>query len=324
MKRTQVLLFLLLLPLLLFYSCKKDLLRFHTIQKLQSYTTTDDLSCVKFLNDTLGFIVGGQRTTHAFMLQTKDGGYTWHQGDFVNTGKSLFCITQSPSGIVYFSGYDSKIIYSEDTGRHWFTQDLPIWKIFTDITYPTATQGIAIGGISYDEGWLVHLNQSGQITTWDSLPYQLNKIKMADEHIGYICGYGTIIKTTDGGQTWLPLSVGQDNFYGIDILSPNSIWVCGYGGSIIHSTDEGATWQKMRNGNDFTKPAYYLRDIVFKDAANGWAVGDDGLLIHTDDAGNHWEQYDKFTSAALRSIAICKNGDLIVCGDNGSIYRLSN
>lgn len=70
-------------------------------------------------------------------------------------------------------------------------------------------------------------------------------------------------------------------------------------------------------------PRYNLLGIAFKDGQNGWAVCDDGKLIRTDDAGNHWEEYDRFTTSALRSIAICPNGDLLVAGDNGGIYRIT-
>jgi photosystem II stability/assembly factor-like uncharacterized protein len=64
-------------------------------------------------------------------------------------------------------------------------------------------------------------------------------------------------------------------------------------------------------------------DIVFKDAQNGWAVCDNGKMIHTDDGGKHWAEYEQFTTSSLRGITLCPNNDLLVVGDNGSIFRLA-
>ena len=116
--------------------------------------------------------------------------------------------------------------------------------------------------------------------------------------------------------------VANDNFMSMDIHG-NEIWMCGYAGSVYHTTDGGVHWQRQRNGNDLTLPRYDLLDIKFKDEQNGWAVCDDGKMLHSDDGGNHWEEYDRFTTSALRSIAICPNNDLLVAGDNGSIFRIT-
>ena len=145
---------------------------------------------------------------------------------------------------------------------------------------------------------------------------------MVNATTGYVIGYGTVMKTIDRGTTWLVQDVANDNFMAMDIHG-DEIWMCGYAGSVYHTTDGGAHWQRMRNGNDITLPRYDLLDIKFKDGKNGWAVCDDGKMLHSDDGGNHWEEYDRFTASALRSIAICPNNDLLVAGDNGSIFRIT-
>ncbi len=145
---------------------------------------------------------------------------------------------------------------------------------------------------------------------------------MVSPSAGYVIGYGTVMKTTDRGNTWNFQNVQGDNFEAMDIHG-EEIWMCGYNGSIYHTADGGNNWTRLRNGNDVTLPRYYLMDIVFKDGQNGWAVCDNGKMIHTDDGGQHWEEYDQFTTSSLRSIALCPNGDLIAAGDNGNIFRVS-
>jgi photosystem II stability/assembly factor-like uncharacterized protein len=78
----------------------------------------------------------------------------------------------------------------------------------------------------------------------------------------------------------------------------------------------------MRNGNDLTRPHYSLHDILFTNRYRGFAVGEGGALIYTDDGGHHWMEYERFTDVTLRSMYLAKDGSLLICGDNGSLYRV--
>jgi photosystem II stability/assembly factor-like uncharacterized protein len=316
----------LLLTLLIILSlgaCKKDLLQLHGIQQLNSYTNTDKLNRIFFIDSATGFIVGGQRFYTCTILKTTDGGYTWNKFSFPDAGKCLYGICQSPSGTLYTVGFDGKILSSGNKGANWAyfqSQYLP----YLDIGFFNSRQGIILSGVSFNEGFRILVDSVGNFIRKDSLAIQYNRIKVINNTTAYICGYGAMQKTTDAGQTWQYLTVGgNDNFVNMDIHSENDIWLCGNGGGVFHTTDGGNSWATLRNGNDIGKPRYQLLDIVFKtDNINGWAVGENGLLIHTDDGGHHWEEYQHFTDNALRSIFICTNGDLIVSGDNGALYRL--
>jgi len=308
---------------LFFCSCKKDLLHFQKVQQLNSGTSADRLNKILFADKMKGFVVGGQRFQTATILNTKDGGYTWSYNSFPQAGKEMFNITKTPSGKIYTIGFESRILASNDTGKSWIFHQMGFWQTFTGLAFINPNYAIAVGGISFNEGYMTRIDSNATILTWDSLGYQLNDIKMFTPKTGYICGYGVMKKTTDSGKTWTIQQLYGDNFSSIDIITENDVWVCGTYGSIFHTTNGGNSWSRLRNGNDLLLPQYHLHDILFIDDVNGWAVGDNGLIIHTDDRGQHWEEYDKFTSNALFGISQCPNGDLIVCGDNGALYRLS-
>lgn len=76
----------------------------------------------------------------------------------------------------------------------------------------------------------------------------LNSVHFPSESIGYIAGqYGTILKTTDGGNSWNTLETGIDktleSIYFID--SQTGVCVGDYS-KIIKTTDGGQTWtEKM-------------------------------------------------------------------------------
>jgi len=296
------------------------MLHYSKIQKVES-NTTDRLNDILFINDSTGFIVGGQRFASTTILSTKDGGYTWKNDSFPAAGKELFGISQAPGGNLYTCGYDGKFLYSTDIGQQWTFRQLPTYDPYKKVIFTSADSGIIIGGISFDAGFLEHVNSQGDVTRRDSLPYELNDIVMLNKHTGFISGYGLMLRSDDGGETWQMLNVKGDNFTAISVYQ-NDMWICGYNGSVFHTTDMGTTWQKQRNGNDVSQTSYHLLGILFKDAMNGWAVGEKGVVLHSDDGGKHWMEYDNFTANDLHSIALAPNGDIMVAGDNGTIFRL--
>ncbi len=301
--------------------CKKDLLHYQNVTQLTSHADTDRLNKIMFINDSIGFVVGGQRFNDAVILTTRDGGATWATNSYPVAGKAMYDITLSPNGSIFAIGFDGKILFSGDTGRSWrFSQ--AFYYPYRGIACIDASHFILVGGISFGVGQIAIGDSSGHVTTSNDFFYQLNAVKMVNNRKGYISGFGIVLKTNDGGATWNILDVSGDNFTAMDVHD-DEIWICGSNGSVCHSNDGGQHWDRLRNGNDLTIAHYALNDIIFKDGTQGWAVGDKGKVLHSDDGGKHWMEYDPFTTADLYCIAIAPNGSLIVGGDKGALYRIS-
>ena len=130
-------------------------------------------------------------------------------------------------------------------------------------------------------------------------------------------------RTDDGGKTWQWQSPRNDNYKALDVHSAQVAYACGGEGSIVATSDGGQSWTALRNGNDLTKPKYRLQDLLFLDAQHGYAVGEDGIMIFTDDGGQHWSELERFTSAHLYGIARGPQGALFVCGDGGELWRVN-
>ena len=45
-----------------------------------------------------------------------------------------------------------------------------------------------------------------------------------------------------------------------------------------------------------------LRDLVFVDRENGWAVGEHGAIWHTTDGGTHWHEQHSGTNVGLHGV----------------------
>jgi len=306
---------------LLISSCKKDLLHWSKVQQLNSNTTTR-LNHIRFLGDNICIIAGGVEFAQSEIVVSGDGGYTWSATSRSDAPKEMFGMGTSANGNVYLSGVDGDILYSNDSGATWKFNRIGNWNVYVGGYFPTHDTGIFVSTILQRSCTVTRIDSKFNIIDEQNHLFGVNNVYPAGPRTSYLIGYGTVMKTADNGNNWQFQDVVGDNFTAMDIHG-DELWLCGYNGSIFHSMNGGEKWTRMRNGNDITLPRYYLMDIVFKDALNGWAVCDDGRVIHTDDGGSHWMEYDRFSTSSLRSIAICPNGDLLMCGDNGGIYRLS-
>lgn len=304
----------------LMVGCRKDLLRFRIAERIDTHTATDRLNKIVMINDTLGYCVGGLRFDHSTILKTEDGGRTWDYRNISSAPKALYGLAYFEN-VIYATGFDGKLLWSADQGAHWQMRQL--WYLpYKDLAITGPGSGLLIGGINFYEGYQTFFDTNGFFSAIDSQGYEFNDLEMADARRGYLAGYGLILKTEDGGKSWKTLPIENDNFMAVKDYGRSGVWTCGFNGSIFCSHDAGQSWTRKRNGNDFTKPRYHLLDILFTDALQGYCVGENGLLIYTDDGGEHWMEFEKFTRSTLRSIAVAADGALLVCGDDGALFRL--
>lgn len=309
-----------LVTLLLISSCKKDLLHFSKVQQLNSNTTAR-LNNIHFISDKICVIAGGVEFEKSVVTRSTDGGYTWASDSYPDAPKEMFGMGLSPDGTVYLSGVDGDVLHSSDSGRSWTFSRIGDWLVYHGGYFPTRDTGIFVSTVLQRQGSITRVDGNFKIIDAQTHLFGINNIYPGGPSTSYIVGYGAVMKTTNNGNTWNFLDVIGDNFEAVDVHG-NELWLCGFNGSIFHSTDGGNSWERLRNGNDISLPRYNLLGILFTDAQNGWCVCDDGRVIRTDDAGHHWMEYDRFTTSALRSIAVCPNNDLLVTGDNGALFRI--
>jgi len=301
-------------------SCKKDLLQWQKVQQLSS-NTTGQLNHVQFINDSVCLIAGGIQWSQSEVLRSTDGGFTWTNTSFSSVPIELYGMGIATNGAVYVSTQYGDVFHSKDAGKTWLYNRITNYLDYVGCSFPTPDTGIFVSTVLQRQCTITRVDSNFNIRDQQTFNFGLNNIYMVSPSVGYVIGYGTVMITRDCGNTWSYQNIQGDNFEAMDIHG-EEIWMCGYNGCVYHTADGGNNWARLRNGNDITLPHYPLMGIVFKDSQNGWGVCDNGKVISTDDGGNHWEEYKQFTANSLRSIAICPNGDLLVAGDNGSIYRL--
>ena len=123
----------------------------------------------------------------------------------------------------------------------------------------------------------------------DNLIYRAMDIYFMDRQTGWAIGYnGTIMKTTDGGETWVGMTVDSGDFRDVQFLDKDRGWLAGKDGAFYRTSSGGAIWDRVVSSG-------YPED---EDFSNVWFQGDtlgfiQGLLgvYRTEDGGEEWNNY---------------------------------
>src|SRR4029450_11410594 len=123
---------------------------------------------------------------------------------------------------------------------------------------------------------------------WQNPLPQGNNLRGAsfvDANTGTVVGdYGTIVRTTDGGNSWtIQVSGTTQNLWAVSFIDANNGAAVGEGGTILGTTDGGANWVSQTSGTTLQ-----LRGVSLSDANNGAAVGEGGTILRTTDGGSSW------------------------------------
>ncbi|MBL7717455.1 MAG: hypothetical protein JNL72_01360 [Flavipsychrobacter sp.] len=320
MRNLKYLLLLLLLPGLA--ACTKQRRHFDKIEVVET-NTTSRLNKIKFVNDTLCLVAGGERFLKAEMLASTDGGRTWSARAYDEVQKGLYELEVSPTGAIYAAAFDGKMLFSRDVAQSWTYREIGNWEFHVGMAFAGDDRLVMVSRDGQRTGKIVIVDSQLNVLKTHAFDFGLNDVAMITPQVGYACGYGVVLKTYDAGDTWEYLDIKNDNFLAMTCVGTSDVWVCGYAGSVFHSSDAGTSWQRLRNGNSITIPKYHLQDILFTDLNNGWAVGEKGLIIRTTDGGQNWTPYNKLTEVGLNSIARSPDGSLLVCGEAGKLFRIS-
>ena len=280
------------------------------------------LQDVYFMDNQNGLVVGNG----GLVLVTSDGGKTWEKMD----------VNMRPPGAGQRPGGGGGPPPGFGRGG-----PAPLYNIY----FVDENVGYIIGG----RGTILKTEDGGK--TWarkramsdtpgrDGNPRPLRAnlmgIQMLSETTGFIAGSeNTILKTTDGGETWVGSSerarVGEtrNNLEGLWFVSSTTGWIIGSFGTLLHTADGGANWEKRDPGFDNN-----LFGIYFHDENTGWICGQEGLILHTADGGATWNQqktesYDDLHDItfvdAMVGWAVGGYNSVLHTTDGGQTWTLSN
>lgn len=253
----------------------------------------DTLRGISFLTQQKIIAVGDTGT----IIRTNDGGDSWVYTPFPNFRSNLNDITfPAPDfGVIVGDSFPPfggpPIIFSEDSGGSWTP-----WGGGS-----TALTGINLNSVWMpekapdkavmvgDKGLIVSTTTKGQALSTPVSPVtvDISDVWFFNDDNGFATGpNGTILRTTDCGDTWsLIIPPSPLNREIITIIYPDSAngYFGGSNGLLFGTNDLCNTFNQFQR-------AYFpnLTDVTFIDDSFGIATGRQGIVLRTQNGGNDW------------------------------------
>lgn len=237
------------------------------------------------------------------LIYTQNGGKQWKE---LKNGSSIVSdltnITFLNSKIGWASGYKSNaftfhppkgiLFKTLDGGERWKKLSIEFDRAIVDLEFASPNIGWLIFG---DGNNLCNLRKStdgGLSWTSDTRGSGLSKtikfqsIDFLSEKIGFIIGQKEILKTTDGGTTWIKQNIHcSDTSFTlrkINVISNSLSWIRGDSGLLLFSNDGGANWYER-----YIQFPGKIGSISFIDSKQGW-ISTRNKIFKTTDGGITW------------------------------------
>lgn len=273
-------------------------------------------------------VVCGGDEQNSVVHTTADGGQSWQNSifhdspnDFINT---LFFINRDTG----FCG-DGEVIIRRtvDGGNHWNdfydqTWPIPQNRILRKIWFTDSMHGFICGGKGLGHGMIYKTDDSGNDWSWTAYSHELRAVCFVNPSNGIIGGYGALLITDDGGQTFR--SSGFSGYYitGIDAGTDGCYWICDLNGHIFKSCDGGNTLSLSRKGSSWSVRSMQLNDIALSPGGRIAAAGPSGFITISRDGGQSWNDYKSFSGGDIQRLRWLSDHSLFAVGNNGGVYQL--
>ena len=220
------------------------------------------------------------------------------------------------------AGDFGRILSTADGGTVWTERTAALYGHFQGVAFFDTTHGLAVGSSG-----MISAN-AGDPAVWTVQDVRRRaqslrrRVRRHRRHACAVGAGGTILRTTDGGDTWgQPTSPTTTVLRAVAFDSSGTRCVAvGDGGVIARSTNGGSTWSTVTSGtsND-------LRDVVFASSTNGWAVGAYDTILATTDGGATWSTVTHTgTGDNLNGVAATDTSHAWAVGDNGTVLFTRN
>jgi photosystem II stability/assembly factor-like uncharacterized protein len=189
----------------------------------------------------------------------------------------------------------------------------------TSVTQTYSISGrIVIDGRERQDGVIVWIDLD-HVTDTDNLgDYHIYDVFFTDSETGTAVGLeGTILQTTDGGETWVGQTSGTSSaLRDVVFTDTNTGTVVGDDGTVLRTTDGSDTWIQQ-----VIPTSINLHSVSFANENVGTIVGHDGWIFWTDKGGGRWLPLESGTANNLYGVFFTDANTGTVVGTYGTILR---
>lgn len=266
------------------------------------------------------WIAGGDTWYHGSVYHLPPGGLQALPD--LQTEKALLGLDRGPDGSLAVTGVDGHIYLRSPAGT-WQDRHPQRWEIARAIRILPSGRLVIGGGNAFESGYMFHMDPATPAAGQFDHLNRINDLACPDSASLIAAGYGIMYRSRDQGVHWEVLDVSGDHFMRLHFPNARTGFAVGYGGSILKTTDGGESWDRLRNGRRLDTRGLPFRAIHFRDERTGVIAGDKGLLWLTTDGGDSWRPLESPPGRADLHGVLLNGQTLLVCGDRGGLYRAS-
>jgi len=265
---------------------------------------------VNFENATTVSLVG----ENGLIMRSTNRGLTWNEQS-TNVSNVLFGAAVN-NGTSLASGENGVILRSVDNGETWdpilpgTVENLNDIELINDNAVVCGNNGVIFYSVDAGLTWAPAVTNTTK---------NLKDVNFLNALTGFAAGeQGTLLKTEDGGQSWInmDMSFTNRNFNSVMAVNEFTAAVVGDEGTAYMTNDGGISWYGpsiLMTENDFN-------DVVFFNDNEGVIAGDNGMILKTDDGGYSWQTATINLSGEnndLLAVSFYDANDGIAVGGNG-------
>jgi photosystem II stability/assembly factor-like uncharacterized protein len=218
-------------------------------------------------------------------------------------------------------------------GVNWIVQDYEFPAVFRKVHFFDENTGFIVGEKNIGIGYVLKTTNSG--VNWNEVYVSsINQTGLEDQHwfnalTGWVCGYNTLMKTTNGGLNLTsfytsipPTQNGSNWLFGISFTNDSIGWLAAANvdrKNIYKTTNSGLNWFFQDNPvaqYEFSGASH----VLFMSPDTGWAaVYYLGVILATTNGGNNWV-IDEMANSEFYRFSIYNNSKIWCAGYPGQIW----
>jgi photosystem II stability/assembly factor-like uncharacterized protein len=287
--------------------------------------TKRDITDIHFVDSENGFM----SCTYGTVLKTTNGGLNWQ---VIDTG--------IPVSFMSIFGIDKDTVYTSNISLYKSTNSCTSWIDYGGL----GSWGAAVFDINFTSPKTGFIIKSGKLyrtndygLNWNKVydnVYSNGKIIFPSRDTGYVVGggevmcdpvacdppinFGSIIKTTNGGENWNKLNFFNDtlNIIAASFLDNNFGYCFSSNNTIQKTEDGGLTWTTYTTGI-----TGYIMGGLFINKSTGFIISLNGEIYITTNGGLSWNK--EYTASDQLYVIGHSNEVVVAGGNNGLICRRS-
>ena len=265
------------------------------------------------------------------ILYSDDQGGSWQQA-YVPVRVTLTAVDFSTPDQGWAVGHDGVILASGDGGVSWHKQldgyqaNQLIEDELKRLLALSEEQRLELG-IGYQAEELAYLQEDAELFSMEGASRPFLDVQFLNDNTGIAVGaYGMILRTEDGGNSWVPRIAGLNNPENFHINTlvqgRDALYMAGEAGSIYRSEDQGLSWTSLNSPYD--GPFFGL-------ALSNGQPGQESLVVYglrgnayiSEDRGDSWFQLKVGSDAAILGATAISDADFALLTSSGELYRYS-